>query len=379
MIRVVFAVDAAFLGGAELYVSRLAHALDPASFSVSVVMRRSPDGGALHAWADDLEASGVRVIRTGMELPRRPGHALRILRALDSIAPHVVHVNMPGPYSGQNALLVPLARLSGARVLVTEHLPMVAPLWKRAALKRAAYRWLDLAVTVSHANAVFVRERQGVPATRIRVVYNGVEAVEAPAWVRREVRAALSVPPDAVLIWFVGNLLAHKGLQDTLHALSKLRTPHWLLVVIGEGPERDAAVALARTAGCSDRVRFLGHRPHDEVRAMLPAGDLLALPSRIEGLPYSVLEAMASRLPVVSTAVFGIPEAVADGETGLLVAPGDSEGLAHAFERLVADADARARMGAAAYERYTAMFTIEKQAAAMSRIYRELATGRNSA
>jgi hypothetical protein len=89
-------------------------------------------------------------------------------RCFDRLAPHVVHVNMPGPYSGQNGLLAPIARAAGARVVTTEHLPMVPPLWKRSALKRLALGSVDIAVTMTRANASYLVERQGVAAEQVR-------------------------------------------------------------------------------------------------------------------------------------------------------------------------------------------------------------------
>ncbi len=377
MIRVCYAVDAGFLGGAELYVSRLALALDPGEFEVSVLVRRADGEDGLDAWARGLEAKGVRVMRSAMNLPFRPAHAAGILKAFKACSPDIVHVNMPGPYSGQTGLLVPLGRLCGARTVVTEHLPMVERLWKRAAVKRLAFRWLDLAVTMSHANAELLRVRQGVPETKIRVVYNGVEAGATRPEARTEARMGLGVDAGTMLVWFVGNLIAHKGLCDLLEALSDV-AGRWHVVVAGDGTDRARAEAFAERAGVRERVTFLGRVAPERVSGMLAAGDVLALPSRMEGMPYCILEAMAASLPVVSTRVYGIPEAVIDGETGLLVEPGDRAGLARAFETLLADPGLRSRMGAAARARFESNFTIERHVAAMGAIYRELATGRAS-
>lgn len=377
MIRVCYMVDAAFLGGAEHYIARLACALDPARFEASVLLRHTEDVD-LDAWARGLGAQGIRVLRTPMNLPYRPGHAVAILRALDTLRPHVVHVNMPGPYNGQNALLVPLARLAGARTVVTEHLPMVERSPKRGALKDVAYRWLDLAITVSRANAAYVSGRQRVAESRVRVIYNGVADVPRPPDGGATMRARLGAERGDVVIWFVGNLIPHKGLCDLIKALSSVARTGWRLGVIGDGSDRDAALLAARAGGVESRVQFLGHQPPSAVRAALPAGDILALPSRMEGLPYVVLEAMAAGLPVVSTAVFGIPEAVADGDTGLLVAPGDAPALAGALRVLLASEGTRRRMGAAARARYEALFTLDRQVAATSAVYRELVTGRSA-
>ncbi|HEX5131860.1 MAG TPA: glycosyltransferase family 4 protein [Candidatus Krumholzibacteria bacterium] len=379
MIRICYVVDAAFLGGAEWYVSRLATALDRTRFEAAVLLRTPDDDGGLDGWAAALSANGVPVTRIPMNLPFRPQHAPGILAALQRVSPHVVHVNMPGPYNGQTGLMVPLARMSGARVMVTEHLPMISPPWKRAALKALAYRWLDVGLTVSVANAAFLTRLQGVPATRVRVVHNGVADAPRDPALRAALRAQLEIGADEVAVVFAGNLLAYKGLQELIHALSEMSRAPWTLLVIGDGPDRHAAAEKADAAGIRGRIRFLGRRPPDETRALLSAGDVLALPSAQEGLPYVVLEAMAAALPVVSTRVFGIPEAVVHDGTGLLVEPGDTPALRSALVRLVSDAGLRQRMGSAGRDRYEAMFTLAAQVAATSAIYRELATGRRDA
>jgi hypothetical protein len=171
MIRVCYMVDAPFLGGAERYVSRIALALDRSQFHASLIVRQSAenDDGGLAQWASAVEASGVPLARVRMGLPFRPWDAIGILRAIEAFSADIVHVNMPGPYSGQMGLLAPLARMAGARsVVVTEHLPMVERLWKRALVKRIAYRYVDLALTVCHANVSYMLTRQRVPAEKVR-------------------------------------------------------------------------------------------------------------------------------------------------------------------------------------------------------------------
>jgi hypothetical protein len=107
MIRICYVVDAPFLGGAELYVARLARALDPRAFSVSVLMRRDAQDPRLMQWAEALRAAGVTVVATPMRLPYVPLDAWRMFRVLDTLAPHIVHVNMPGPYDGSSGSCFP--------------------------------------------------------------------------------------------------------------------------------------------------------------------------------------------------------------------------------------------------------------------------------
>ncbi len=374
MIRVCYVVDAAFLGGAEQYVSRLATSLDRRRFTPSILLAKGGDP-ALDAWGAGLEQAGIPVHRATMRLPFHPGDAIGILRALEAVGAEIVHANLPGPYDAQCGLVVPLARLSGARTVVTEHLPMVAPLRKRAAVKRFAYRWLDAGLTVSQANLAFLTGRQGVPGARAQVVYNGVRESYGAGASRSAARGRVGIPGDDVVVGYVGNILKHKGLCDLIEALSRCGRAPWSLLVIGTGPDEDRARALARGLGVASRVRFVGRLSADAVESAFGAIDIVALPSRIEGMPYVILEAMACARPVVSTRVYGIPEAVVDGETGRLVEPGDIEGLAHAMESLLESGALRERMGAAGRARFEARFTLERHVARMEAFYSALAAG----
>jgi glycosyltransferase involved in cell wall biosynthesis len=372
MIRICYVVDAPFLGGAELYVARLARALDPGVFSVSVLMRRDAQDPRLLQWAEALRTAGVTVVATPMRLPYVPLDAWRMFRALDAMAPHIVHVNMPGPYDGQFGLVLPIARAAGARTVVTEHLPMVERLWKRALLKRAAYRSLDMAVTMTRANARLLVERQGVPEARVRVVANGIPRAFGTSEDVSRLRWELGIRDSQTVVAYIGNILPHKGLRRLIEAISKARSRADLrLVVGGTGSDEAPCRQLASDRGLVGQVTFLGWRTARETEALLGASDVLALPSEIEGLPYVLLEAMASRLPVIAGRVYGVPEVVEDGVTGILVDPRDTDDIAAALDRL-ADAPLRERMGEAARARFERDFTLEHQAARMQELYRAL-------
>jgi len=373
VIRICYVVDAPSLGGAEIYVSRLATALDANAFSATVLMRKDARDPRLVSWAEDLRARGVDVNAVSMRLPFAPLDALRIYRALDAVAPHVVHVNMPGPYDGQFGLVLPIARAAGARTVVTEHLPMVEFLWKRAAIKYAGYRFLDAAVTMTRANAGFVTGRQRVPSSRVHVVANGIARGFGTAGGGRELRWELGLRDSNVIVAYVGNILLHKGLRRLIEAFSRSSSRSRLhLVVVGTGPDEAACRQLAADRGLS--ASFLGWRTAADTERLLAASDVLALPSEIEGLPYVLLEAMASALPVIAGRVYGIPEVVDDGVTGLLVDPLRIDDIANALDRM-ADPALRATMGAAARERFERRYTLEAQAARMESLYRSLVRG----
>ena len=162
----------------------------------------------------------------------------------------------------------------------------------------------------------------------------------------------------------VGRLTARKGHAYLLEALAQLKRQgieaRWRLLVVGEGEEADALFQLSERLGLAAEVAFLGHR--EDAREIIGAGDLLVLPSLLETQPLVLTEAMAAGRPVVASAIYGIPEIVADGETGCLVPPGEVGPLTGALARLLGDPTLRARLGAAGRQRYEERFTSRRMA-----------------
>lgn len=364
-IRICFTVDSSYAGGAERYLSLIIRGLDPQRFERHVLADAVP---GLDAWCSDLVAAGIAVTRVSMGVPFRPWRALPVWRALGRIGADIVHVNMPGPYNGQMGLLAPLARLAGARaVLVTEHLPMVERLWKRAALKRCAFLCVDRVLTICKANVPFLIERQRVAAHKIAVVYNGVPDVAYAD--RASARTRLGIGENTRAVVFLGSLIARKGVRELISAVSGLAHSDWRLLIAGTGEEAARLQQQARQSPAARRIDFLGELSDDGVTALLAAGDLLVVPSFMEGMPYVILEAMAAGLPVVASAVNGIPEAVSDGVTGLLVAPGDIDGLRGAIDVLLANEERRANFGGAGRRRFEQHFALENHLREMQNIY----------
>ncbi len=174
--------------------------------------------------------------------------------------------------------------------------------------------------------------------------------------------AAPPAPPtDRLRLVFVGRLTAIKGLRVLMDALERARAvnPAIDLTLIGDGEDRPWVEAEAARLG---GVTCLGFRSQAEVAAALADHDAFVLPSFAEGVPVVLMEAMASRRPVIATRVGGVAELVEDGQSGLLVAPGDAQALSQAILRLADDADLRVRMGAAGRATVTADFDVEIEA-----------------
>ncbi|MGD8863724.1 MAG: glycosyltransferase family 4 protein, partial [Myxococcales bacterium] len=236
-------------------------------------------------------------------------------------------------------------------------------------------RWVarrsDLLLGVSEQLCARLRALVG-DAAPIERVYVGRDCVSPmqPAQLRA-LRAAHGIDADALVVVYGGRLTTEKGMGELLQITPPLlaRHPRLHLVCLGDGPLRPALQALS-----ADRVHCPGWVDPAAFDAWLAASDLLVFPSRSEGLPQTVLEAMDRGLAVVATDVGGIPEAVVDGETGALVPPADAAALSAALEPFLRDAKLRARAGAAGKRRAATVFDPDANARHMAELLRGMIT-----
>lgn len=178
--------------------------------------------------------------------------------------------------------------------------------------------------------------------------------------------------PDTHLL-FVGRLAGVKGVPILIEALRRIApdTPNLRVTIIGDGPDRAALEAQAQDLP----VTFIGYRSQSEVADALATADLFVLPSFAEGVPVVLMEAMASHVPVIATRIAGVPELVAHGTSGLLVAPGDAEGLRDAIKALIDDPGRRQRMGLEGRAKVEAEFNITREAGWLSTLFSGYANG----
>lgn len=209
----------------------------------------------------------------------------------------------------------------------------------------------------SHAVAAAIAG-QGAPPDRIEVIYNGIDPFDEADAVDRQ-------PAGAVV---VANLIHYKGHRDLVAALASLDPPPVTVDLLGDGPERAVLEAQVAEAGLDGVVQFQGQVT--DVAAWLRRAQLAIHPAHEEGFPNAVLEAMASGLPVIATAVGGTPEVIRDGETGLLVPPSDPSALAAAIEKLASDPELRLRLGRAARQEIRTRFSWERCVEEHEAVYR---------
>jgi glycosyltransferase involved in cell wall biosynthesis len=301
---------------------------------------------------DAVRAEGFRVIPLPFVRRLSLLAHVRAFRALVAILraekPDIVHAHMP--ISGFLARMaawvagVPTVAYTCHGFLFNHRSSSLPRRALSIAMEWIAARVTDVFLTVSEAEAQDAR-RLGISA-RAEAVRNGRDPhVFRPDPVARaRIRAELGVPQDRVVIIAVSRLVWHKGYPELAVAMRSV--PEAELWVVGERLESDRGpdmLALLRTAGLGYRLRLLGYR--DDIPALLAAADIFTLPSRFEGLPMSVIEAMLTGLPVVATDVRGPDEQVLDGVTGLKVPAGDAAALGAALARLVRDPALRGTMG----------------------------------
>jgi glycosyltransferase involved in cell wall biosynthesis len=243
------------------------------------------------------------------------------------------------------------ARRVGAALVLHEHFADPRMPAYQAWADRLLARHTDRAIAVSRSTRDFLVDERFVPAERVRLIWNGApleEFAHPPSGARESVRRELGLSPDTLAIGTIGRLSAQKGQRDLLDAAAQVTREFRDIrfVLVGDGDLRPELEAQAAALGLGDRVLFAGHRA--DIPSVLAAIDVLCISSTYEGTPLALFEAMAAGKPIVSTAVDGCREVLADDVTGLLTPPQYPDGLARALVRMRRDADLRQRLGAAA-------------------------------
>ena len=351
---------AAYAGGAEKYLELLACGLDRDRFDPVLITSGSPGLESLRSTVRD---AGVPLESMEGNSCSSVGGAWLFSGIIKRLRPDIVHINMPGPFDCSYGLPALLSRLSGVRrIVTTEHLPMVESFAKARILRSLNMPHVSRFITVSEDNRAHLVKKHGVPAGRIRVVHNGIPDPGRTGSKEEE-------GDGSVNLLVAGALEERKGQMVILSAMARL--PGRIhLSIAGEGPLRSRLEAELASGRYGKRVTLLGEV--EDMQELITQSDILVVPSLIEATPYVILEAMAAGRPVVASAIFGIPEQVDDGVTGMLVWPGEEGSLADAILRLSADPGLMRRMGEAGRRRYEDRFTLDRSMADTLEVYEEL-------
>lgn len=359
--RVVHVLFSLHTGGAEHLALDLLARLDPHRYERHVVSLTG-DGPL----ADRFRAEGMVV----HVVHKRPGVDaalwIRLWRLLRTVRPDVVHTHNVTPwlYAG------PAAWACGARLIHTEH----SNLFAHQGRLRLAERWLagvtDAIVCDSEKVKRQLVDEQGLPEEQLVTIVNGIDVARfGRPGDAQAVRCTLGINGATPVIGTVGRLAPVKDHETLLEAfrLAAPQLPGAVLLIVGDGPVRAGLEARAQALGVADRVKFLGRRT--DVAELLEIFDVFVLSSASEGMPLTILEAMAAGKPVVSTRVGGIPEIIEDGRTGLLVPARSPGALADALTRLAQDRMLQHTLGRAARDRVRAQHTLDHMVQAYESLY----------
>jgi glycosyltransferase involved in cell wall biosynthesis len=373
-LRVHTLIDSLTWGGAEMLLADLAAGAPSAGIELSVGYLNDIDGSPAAA---GLRRQGVEPELVPVGRMLEPGALLRLRRHLARVRPDVVHTHL----GLADTLGTLAARSLGLPSVSTIHLVAGKPSGRPSdAGRRGVARVRVVAFVRRHAGARVIAVSNAARdaylqtgwdvARRVVTVHNGIARAPLDGAGAR-VRAELGLEPDALVVSTVTVLRPGKGHDVVVAAVRRLlpRFPRLRLIVLGDGPARGEIHRLAEPLG--DAAVLTGHR--DDAMAVLAATDVLLHPTSMDAFPTALLEAAAARVPVIATAVGGIPEIVEDGETGLLVpAPPTADTVAARLESLLADAALRARVGLAARRRFEERFTAERWAARLREVYDEV-------
>lgn len=372
MMRVVTYTDSAGIGGAEI---SLKHLITNMSKDIDITVV-----GTCQEVVNTMVQHKPQASR--VVLPAKGTHSLTAhLQVLHRLRPDLVHINICTPWECATGLFAALT-LPNARVVRVDQLPLrttdTVKLWRTRALSLR----VDAHVAVGEASARRMEDFYALGRRSIISIPNCVPDITQnptpPSAPLNQKSFSLSLPPlagevgggcgEELVIGSVGRLDAMKGHDILLRAVAQLDGVR--VVILGEGGQRTDLEKLADELKVSNRLDLRGWV--DNPRAYLPQFDIFAMPSRSEGFPLAIVEAMLAARPVVATRVGSVAEAVTDGETGLLVNKDDVAGLTAALRRLRDDPALRIRLGQRGREIAQRHFTVKQMVNSYEHLWRQV-------
>lgn len=340
-LRVITYTDSTNIGGAEI---SLGHLVATVSEQIEIiVVGVCPQ--VVEAIAHRRPAA-TQIVLPASEVKATIAH----LTTFHRLQPNIVHVNCCTPWANGIALTAALT-LPKARIVRVDQLPLrttdAVELWQTRFLSLR----VDAAVAVGEASARKMEDFYALGRNSVLSVPNCVPDLGEP-------NPPPLRPNGEMVVGIVGRLDPMKAHDILLQAIAQVDGVR--VVIVGAGSQKSALEAQGAELGISDRLQFLGWVEHP--RTLLPTFDVLVLPSRSEGFPLSIVEAMLAARPVVATRVGSVAEAVIDGETGILIEKNDVAGLAAALQRLRDDIELRDRLGQRGRAVAKANFTVERMA-----------------
>lgn len=372
-LRIAYFTNSITMGGMENHVVELAFAVAKTGCEVAAIV---PGDKAVMPFVERLREANIAVhlLDLAGDQPKQQlaVQLMRLRNLLRTERFNVFHQHRTGPYHGKWACLA--ARLAGVPAIVaTEHLPAHRLYGWARGINAIADQLVDCIVTVCDLDRDQQLRETWRQESKVVTIHNGIDLSRfRPDEVScAQARSAQGLDADAPILGVLARLIPVKGVTHLLKALPSLiqQWPKLVLLIGGDGYERQALEAEATALGISSSVKFLGHC--EDVIQVLRVIDLLVLPSELESCPIVLLEAMAMRRPAVATDVGGVSEVVLDGVTGFLVPPRNPQALSSAIARCLRDGQL-ATMGSSGRTLVEKLFTAEVMTTKTIALYRTL-------
>jgi len=242
-------------------------------------------------------------------------------------------------------------------------------------LDRISEKYADKFIVVSNALKKALISSHNIPGKKINTIYNGIELQSYGNFntnCSRETRKDLGISDNTFLIGAIGRLVWQKGFEYLLLAFPEIISayPQSRILIVGDGPLREKLESLCERLNLKDKIVFTGFM--NNIKEILSAIDLLAVPSLLEGFPMITLEAMAMAKPIIATNIDGINEQITNGENGILVPPKDPKAIANAVIKLIDNKETAKNMGLAARRKVEQNFSVEKMVLETEKVYLSL-------
>jgi glycosyltransferase involved in cell wall biosynthesis len=358
LISVLHFTNSVVRGGAEEHILTLFRQLDRKYFRLHLVC--PPE--CAETLKNDLPHD-VRLNILNLQKPYQFEGASRLARIIRENKIGIVHSHL----FGSSLAASPIAWI--CRVPVVVETPHIREAWRHGFIKghyvidRFVSRFVDHYIAVSEANARYLIQEKGLPASKVHVIHNGCDLnkFKLDNHLRRNLRNSLGFTEENLVLLVLGRLELQKGHRFLLEAFAQVHRelPQSRLVCVGDGALREELQAQTRALQIQDRVYFVGQQAN--VNAWLTMADVSILPSLFEGLPLVAIESLAATRPIIATSVDGTVEVVVSEKTGLTVPPGDVGALAKAILRLLRNPELRQQLALAGRRWVEEHFSDEQQ------------------
>jgi glycosyltransferase involved in cell wall biosynthesis len=369
--KVVYYIESTDFGGAEHMLFNLLRGLDRQTWEPVLVYRPHPGVIPLIDRVKDIDISTLPT--PSANGPGSVNGGVAFIRMLRTLRPSVFHAHLISNLWCSSGIIC--AYLAGIHTIIATQHSFQEP-WARRIRKLYALKLYQKLVSMIVDRYIAVSYRQGaslkravISESKVEVIHNGIDVEDFSHRPTGNLfKSVLTDNAEKQVVLTVAIMVMLKGHRYLIEAAAAI--PDAVFVLVGDGPERTNLENLTMELGISDRVIFLGQR--DDVAELLSDCDLFVLPSLLEGLSLSILEAMASEKPVIAIDIPGMDEIIINGKNGILVPPEDPEALAEKIKQLLSDTAAARRIAAEGKQSVIKRFSAERMISDISSLYREL-------